>query len=82
MPKHHPTQISEAAVTAQSASVLLGFARFPVVRVEGMQSGYRVTILDFRFYREETNSSLAAEVILDNSLRVVRESLAFDQIIN
>ena len=82
MPKRHPTQISEAAATAQSASVLLGFARFPVVRVEGMQSGYRVTILDFRFYREDTNSSLAAEVILDNSLHVVRESLAFDQIIN
>ena len=81
MPKGHPTNISEAAATAQSASVLLGFARFPVIRVEGIQSGYRVTVLDFRFYREDTNSSFAAEVILDNSLHVVRESLAFDKII-
>jgi inner membrane protein len=82
MRKGHPTHISEFAATARSASVLLGFARFPVIRVGGMQSGYRVTFLDFRFYREDANASLAAEVILDNSMHVVQESLAFDQIIN
>jgi inner membrane protein len=82
MPKGHPIHVSEFAATARSASVLLGFARFPVIRVEGMQSGYRVTFLDFRFYREDANASLAAEVILDNTLHVVKESLAFDQTIN
>jgi inner membrane protein len=67
------------AETAASAQVLLRFARFPVSRVEEMSSGYRVTILDFRFYREDTDTALASEVILDRSLTVVKDDLSFVQ---
>ena len=71
--------ITAHAAKARAAATLLGFARFPVTRVERMPSGYRVTFLDFRFYSEITHTALAAEVILDDSLRVVTDSLSFRQ---
>jgi len=68
------------AATARSAAALLRFARFPVTRVERLPSAYRVTFLDFRFYREGT--ALASEVTLDQSMYVVRDNLSFVQRIN
>jgi inner membrane protein len=74
-----PSEIVTRASTARSAATLLRFARFPVTRVERLPPGYRVTFLDFRFYSETTNTALASEVILDESLHVVQESMSFVQ---
>ena len=76
------SEIVAQAATARSAASLLRFARFPVTRVVQIPSGYRVTFLDFRFYSETTNTALASEVILDQSLHVVKEGLSFVQPIN
>jgi hypothetical protein len=77
-----PSEIIKQAASARSAAALLRFARFPVPLVDQLRSGYRVTFLDFRFYREQTNTALAAEVILDQSMRVVNESVSFVHRIN
>src|SRR5262249_13350552 len=50
------------AAAARSAATLLRFARFPVTRVQPLPPGYRITFIDFRFYREGTNTALASEV--------------------
>ena len=73
------TEIVKRAAQANSADVLLRFARFPAVRVEGMQSGYRVTFFDFRFYNETGKTALGAEIIMDQSMHVTGESLSFAQ---
>ena len=65
------------ATAAPSTAALLRFARFPVARVRRLASGYRVTWFDFRFYRESTDTALAAEVTLDESLQVVEEDISF-----
>jgi hypothetical protein len=77
-----PSEITVRASEARSAAVLLSFARFPVTQVHELPSGYRVLFIDFSFYRETTNTALASEVILDKSLRVVSEDLAFVRRIN
>lgn len=79
MPKGETTGMTRKAESTPSAAALLFFARFPVVRLEGTQSGYRVTFADFRFYRESTQSALAAQVLLDRSLNVVDDSLSFNR---
>jgi inner membrane protein len=73
------TEIVRQAANAKSADVLLRFARFPAVRVEANRFGYGVTFFDFRFYNETGKTALGAEVTLDKSMRVVRESLSFVQ---
>jgi inner membrane protein len=73
------SDIVQHAAKAESAAALLRFARFPVMRVEGMQFGYRVLIFDLRFYNEATKTALGAEVLLDPSFRVTKESLSFVQ---
>ena len=65
------------AATSHSAAALLRFARFPVTRVEKLQRGYRVTFLEFRFYSSETNTGLAAEVVMDDSLRIISDDISF-----
>ena len=82
MRKAHPSVITERAATARSAAVLLGFARFPVMRVEASETGYRVIFLDFRFYNVGYNTAFAAEVFLDRSLNIVKESLGFNKTID
>jgi len=76
------SEIVTRAAATRDATSLLRFARFPVTRVERLRSGYRVTFLDFRFYTDWTRRSLACEVMLDESLHVVKESLSFAQYIN
>jgi inner membrane protein len=73
------SEIADAAATSRSAAALLCFARFPMVRIEQAAGGYRVTFIDFRFYRETMNRALAAELMLDESRRVIKESLSFVQ---
>jgi inner membrane protein len=70
------------AATARSAAALLRFARFPVARVERLGSEYRITFLDFRFYRDTTKTALASKVTLDQSMRVTHEQLSFVERIN
>jgi inner membrane protein len=67
------------AAQAETAAALLRFARFPAVRVEGVESGYRVLFMDFRFYNEARKTSLGAEVLLDQSFQVRKETLSFAQ---
>ena len=70
--------VAQAAM-APAASSFLGFARFPIARVDGADRGYRVTFTDFRFYDEVDSTAFAAEVLLDRSLHVVKDSLSFNR---
>ena len=72
-----PSEIPRQALESESAKVLLPFARFPVMRVQGTDYGYRVLIFDFRFYDESTNTALGSEIVLDRSFRITKETLAF-----
>lgn len=74
-----PSEVVARAATTQSAAALLRFARFPVTRVAQLPSGYRVTLIDSRFYRPGAMTAVAAVIVLDKSLQVVSESLSFDQ---
>jgi len=82
MPKGNPSEIIGHAVSARSAAVFMGFARFPVTRVEETESGYRVMFIDFRFYNERARTAFAAEVLLDQSLDVVKDTLSFNKTVN
>jgi inner membrane protein len=70
-------QIPKQALESESAMALLPFARFPVMRLQGTNFGYRVLIFDFRFYDETTDSALGTEIILDRSYQVTKETLSF-----
>ena len=80
-PRGHTSEIITRAASTVSAIAFSGFARFPVTRIEGGQFGYRVTFLDFRYYDETSGTGFAADVQLDKSLNVVKESLGFNQTI-
>ncbi len=82
MPRIQTTGIISAAAKAPSAAAILEFARFPVTRIQELQFGYRVTFLDFRFFDEVNRTSFAAEVQLDNSMHIVKETLAFNETID
>ena len=73
------SDVVKHAAQAETAAALLRFARFPAVRVEGIDSGYRVLFMDFRFYNEARKTSLGAEVLLDQSFQVRKETLSFVQ---
>ncbi len=79
IPKQPDTKMASQAIVAPSASALLGFARFPVIDIEGLPTGYRVTFMDFRFYNEHNRTALAAQIELDRSLNIVKEELGFNQ---
>ncbi len=76
------SKVITRAATASSAAALLRFARFPVTRVEQLPSGYGVTFLDFRFYRETAKTALAAKIVLDESMNVTSEDLSFVHLID
>jgi hypothetical protein len=71
------SDVAYRAAEAKSAAALLRFARFPAVRVETTESGYRVLFMDFRFYNERTKTAAAAEVDLDRSFRITKQSVSF-----
>ncbi len=72
-----PSEIPKQALDSRSARVLLPFARFPVMRVSSTDFGSHVTLFDFRFYNETTKTALGAEIVLDRSLHVLRETVSF-----
>jgi inner membrane protein len=74
-----PPHVIAHAARSESAAAFLRFARFPVIQVEPLASGYGVTFIDFRFYRGINGTALGAEVVLDSSLNVQKESLSFLQ---
>jgi hypothetical protein len=80
--RNAPSSVVEQARKSKSAAALLRFARFPAIRVNMTASGYRVLFFDFRFYNERQQTALGAEVILDRSLHVAKESLSFVQPVN
>jgi membrane-bound metal-dependent hydrolase YbcI (DUF457 family) len=61
IPRSPASDLIAKASKAPSAAALLRFARFPAVRVEQVESGYRVTFIDFRFYARDTQNSLGSE---------------------
>jgi inner membrane protein len=61
----------------ESAEAFLRFARFPAVSVEGMEFGYRVVFMDFRFYNEARKTALGAEIFLDRSTNVTSQDVSF-----
>ena len=79
MDRAGPAQIPKQALESESASALLPFARFPVLRIQGTDSGYRILIFDFRFYDESTNTALGTEIVLDRSFQITRETLSFQK---
>jgi membrane-bound metal-dependent hydrolase YbcI (DUF457 family) len=79
MDRGGPAQVAQQALESESASVLLAFARFPIMRMQRSDSGFRVLIFDYRFYNETTNTALGSEIILDRSYRITKESLSFQK---
>jgi len=75
MPKPTASPVIEAARSTYTGRIFKGFARFPVTVVEQEPEGFRVLLIDYRFYRAGT--ALAAEIRLDPSLRVQSESMSF-----
>jgi len=82
MPRGNSSEIITRAADTVSVMAFAGFARFPITRIQGERFGYRVTFLDFRYYDETSGSGFAADVELDKSLNVVKESLGFNQMID
>lgn len=79
MDRTSSTQIPKQALESESARALLPFARFPVMRLQGTNAGYRILIFDFRFYDETTDTALGAEIVLDRSYQITKESLSFEK---
>jgi hypothetical protein len=70
MEKAQSSAVTQAADKTYAASVFHGYARYPNTRVERNAVGYRVLFIDFK-------TALSAEVLLDDKLRVLRESMRF-----
>jgi inner membrane protein len=70
MEKAPSSPVTEAADKTYSASVFRGYARYLATHVERRGADYRVLFIDFK-------TALSAEVLLDDKLRVLRESLKF-----
>jgi hypothetical protein len=77
MPKPPSSPVIDAARSTRTGRVFDGFARFPVAMVEEQPEGFRVLLIDYRFYRSSAGTALAAEIRLDPSLRVQSESMSF-----
>ena len=75
--RNDSAQIPKQALKSESAMALLPFARFPVMRLQRTDSGYRVLIFDFRFYDETTDTALGTEILLDRSYQITKETLSF-----
>ncbi|MBI4475035.1 MAG: metal-dependent hydrolase [Acidobacteria bacterium] len=82
MLKEPSSEVIRKAAQTQSGAVFFRFARFPVVRVQTLESGYSVTLIDARFYRSASSTAFAARIVLDSSLNVLDESLGFNQYVD
>jgi inner membrane protein len=76
--KPGPSPILDAAERTRAGAVFAGFARFPVAKVESVPGGYRVQLIDVRYYRSQNRSAFAAEVLLNSSMQVIREDMGFN----
>ena len=76
-----PSEIPKQALDSRSAMVLLGFARFPVMRVRSTDFDYRIQIFDFRFYNARTSTALGSEIALDRAFHIKTETLSFQKTI-
>jgi membrane-bound metal-dependent hydrolase YbcI (DUF457 family) len=65
------------AARSRSAQAFHAFARFRASNVKYQNSQFVVTFYDLRYYNGET--ALGARVVLDRSLKVLEESLRFNQ---
>ncbi|HLH30039.1 MAG TPA: hypothetical protein VKY31_02475, partial [Terriglobia bacterium] len=72
--------VMRATSESENAEALLRFARFPAYHAESKQNGYRVLVLDFRFYDNNDKTALGAEILLDRSLNITKEDLSFAEI--
>ena len=69
--------VTRAVESSYAARVFRGFARFPITRVSRTESGYRVLMMDLRFYRPPSRTALSAEFLVDDDLRITAESISF-----
>jgi membrane-bound metal-dependent hydrolase YbcI (DUF457 family) len=76
-----PSEIPKQAFQSETGKSFMAFARFPVMKLQGMESGYRILLFDFRFYDEGTNTSLGTEIMLDRSYQVTKETFSFQKTI-
>jgi inner membrane protein len=76
-PKAQPSPVLSAAEASYAARVFRGFARFPITKVQTVDSGYRILMIDYRFLREANGTALAAEILLRPDLSVEAESMGF-----
>src|SRR5437867_8125647 len=76
-----PSNIPKQALDSRSAMVLLGFARFPVMRARSTDFGSRIQIFDFRFYNGRRNTALGSEIALDPEFQIRNETLSFQKTI-
>ena len=65
------------AAQADTAAALLDFARFPFMREEKMEDGYRVYFVDFRFFNQ--GNGLASAVVLDGNLNILSDDWDFNR---
>jgi inner membrane protein len=79
MDRTNAAQIPKQALESESAMAILPFARFPVMRLQGTDSGYRVLIFDYRFYDDTTNTALGTEIVMDRSFQITKETLSFQK---
>jgi hypothetical protein len=78
-PRGVSSAVTEGARAAYAAEIFRGFARFPVIQVEELDSAWRVLMADVRFHQPGTERVFGAEITLDRSLRVIREEMGFSQ---
>jgi len=77
MAKPASSPVIDAARSTHTGRIFDGFARFPVAMVDEQPEGFRVLLIDYRFYQRSLGTALAAEIRLDPSLRVLSESMSF-----
>jgi len=57
MPKEVDSPVTRAAQATRTGAIFLNFARFPVTRVTTTAEGYRVYLIDFRFFRNSPQTA-------------------------
>jgi hypothetical protein len=75
----HPPILCGAPLKQRALRHLTDSRASNAVHVEGMEFGYRVLFIDFRFYNEVDKTALGAEILLDRSTHITGESLSFAQ---
>ena len=77
LPQAPPGPAVAAAWETELGRAYRQFARYPIVRVEELEHGWRVTFSDVRFLRGLGQLGFACRIRLDRQLREVESSFAF-----